>query len=64
MQGTFPTGSKNYKGTTRGSAYSKMQEQNHFAMTKDEPVIVEITGYGPSGVTYVNPADDPENHKN
>jgi hypothetical protein len=38
-----------------------MAGQNHFAMTK-EPVIVEITGYGPSGVTYANPADAPKNH--
>ena len=44
-----------------GSIYSEVKNQNHFAMTGDEPVIVEITGYGPSGVTYVNPADDPPN---
>lgn len=42
-----------------GSIYSEIPDQNHFAMTRSEPVIVEITGYGPSGVTYVNPADDP-----
>src|SRR5580765_2356810 len=42
-----------------GSVYSEVEAQNHFAMTGDEPVIVEITGYGPSGVTYVNAADDP-----
>jgi len=46
-----------------GSIYSEVQHQNHFAMTKDEPVIAEITGYGPSGVTYVNPGDDPGNKK-
>ena len=44
-----------------GSIYSEVTNQNHFAMTGDEPVIVEITGYGPSGVTYVNAADDPGN---
>ena len=47
-----------------GSVYSEVEGQNHFAMTENEPVIVEITGYGPSGVTYVNPADDPQNQKN
>jgi len=47
-----------------GSIYSEVQGQNHFAMTGNEPVITEITGYGPSGVTYVNAADDPLNHKN
>jgi len=41
-----------------GSVYSEVAGQNHFAMTKG-PAIIEITGYGPSGVTYVNPADDP-----
>jgi hypothetical protein len=45
-----------------GSVYSEVAGQNHFAMTKG-PVIVEITGYGPSGVTYVNPLDDPEHAK-
>ena len=41
-----------------GSIYSEVAGQNHFAMTK-EPVIVSITGYGPSGVKYVNASDDP-----
>jgi hypothetical protein len=41
-----------------GSIYSEVAGQNHFAMTK-EPVIVEITGYGPSGVTYVDAKDTP-----
>lgn len=47
-----------------GSIYSEVENQNHFAMTGNEPVIVQITGYGPSGVTYVNPADDPQKQKN
>ncbi|GAO41762.1 cupin domain-containing protein [Flavihumibacter petaseus] len=47
-----------------GSVYSENPDQNHFAMTKKEPVIVEITGYGPSGVTYVNPSDDPATKNN
>jgi len=42
-----------------GSVYSEVAGQNHFAMTGKEPVIVEITGYGPSGVTYVDPKNDP-----
>ncbi len=46
-----------------GSIYSEVVGQNHFAMTGNKPVIVEITGYGPSGVTYVNSADDPQNQK-
>lgn len=46
-----------------GSIYSEVENQNHFAMTKGEPVIAEITGYGPSGVMYVNPQDDPQHKK-
>jgi quercetin dioxygenase-like cupin family protein len=42
-----------------GSIYSEVAAQNHFAMTGKEPVIVEITGFGPSGVTYVSSQDDP-----
>ena len=52
------------KKLPQGSIYSEVQRQNHFAMTGNEAVIVEITGYGPTGVTYLNPADDPQNHKN
>ncbi|PZR26501.1 MAG: hypothetical protein DI535_13905 [Citrobacter freundii] len=42
-----------------GSVYTEDKNINHFAMTGKEPVIVALTGYGPSGVMYVNPADDP-----
>lgn len=31
---------------------------NHFGWTKEE-VVVQLSGTGPWGVTYVNPADDP-----
>jgi quercetin dioxygenase-like cupin family protein len=53
---------KQLKKLPAGSIYSEVAGQNHFAMTGTEPVIVEITGYGPSGVTYVNLKDDPS-HK-
>lgn len=43
-----------------GSIYTEVAGQNHFAMTGKKPVVVEITGYGPSGVTYMNPLDDPQ----
>jgi hypothetical protein len=43
-----------------GGIYTEVENQNHFAMTGKDPVVVAITGYGPSGVTYVNPADDPQ----
>lgn len=50
------------KALPAGSIYSEVAGQNHFAMTGKEPVIVEITGFGPSGVTYVDAKDDPS-HK-
>jgi hypothetical protein len=46
-----------------GSVYTEDKDINHFAMTGKEPVIVALTGYGPSGVTYVNPGDDPSGKK-
>ena len=49
----------NLKTLPAGSIYSEVAGQNHFAMTGKDPVIVEITGFGPSGVTYVDPKNDP-----
>lgn len=43
-----------------GSIYTEVEDQNHFAMTDKDAVVVQITGYGPTGVTYVNAADDPQ----
>ena len=34
-----------------------------FAGTKDREAIVECTAIGPTGTTFVNPADDPRNQK-
>jgi quercetin dioxygenase-like cupin family protein len=42
-----------------GSFYTEPPNANHFAMTKDEPVTIYVTGMGPTGTTYVNPAHDP-----
>ena len=52
------------KKLSAGSIYTEVEGQNHFAMTHETPVVVEITGYGPSGVTYVNTANDPKKSKN
>ncbi|MBE9466484.1 cupin domain-containing protein [Dyadobacter subterraneus] len=46
-----------------GSVYSEGPGVNHFAQTGDTKVIVSITGYGPTGTTYVNAADDPTKKK-
>jgi hypothetical protein len=42
-----------------GSVYSEPGGGNHFARTGAEPVLVEISGVGPTDTRYVNPADAP-----
>ena len=42
-----------------GSIYSEPAGVNHFARTDDAPSIVEISGFGPTDTTYVDPANDP-----
>ena len=42
-----------------GSVYTEPPNANHFAMTRGEGVTIQITGTGPSGTAYVNPAHDP-----
>jgi len=42
-----------------GSFYTEPPGSNHFGMTKDEAVVLQITGMGPTSTTYVNPEDDP-----
>jgi hypothetical protein len=46
-----------------GSVYSEPGGLNHFARTAEVPVIVHISGFGPTDTHYFNPADDPENQK-
>jgi uncharacterized RmlC-like cupin family protein len=47
------------KALPAGSFYTEPAGAAHFAMTKDEPVEIVITGYGPSDTQYVDPANDP-----
>ena len=42
-----------------GSVYSEPAGGNHFAQTGSEPVLVQISGYGPTDTHYVNPANEP-----
>jgi len=35
-----------------GSFYTEPPSDPHFAETRDTPVILQITGYGPTGTTY------------
>lgn len=37
-------------------------KSHHFAFTHD-PVLIQLHGMGPWGITYVNPQDDPRNLK-
>lgn len=47
------------KALPPGSFYTEPPGQNHFAETADEPVVVQITGFGPSSTEYVDKAQDP-----
>jgi quercetin dioxygenase-like cupin family protein len=51
------------KALPPGSNYTEPAGTIHFAGTKDEKAIVECTAVGPTGTTFVNPADDPRNKK-
>ena len=46
-----------------GSFYTEPPHMNHFAMTRGDGVTIQITGTGPSGTTYVDPANDPARQK-
>jgi len=49
------------KALPPGSHYTEPAGMNHFAETRDETVIAACTAIGPTGTTFVNPADDPRN---
>jgi quercetin dioxygenase-like cupin family protein len=42
-----------------GSVYTEPANEPHFAMTDNEPVVVMLTGTGPTDTVYENPANDP-----
>lgn len=47
------------KALPPGSFYTEPAARNHFAETGDDPVVVQITGYGPSSTDYVERDLDP-----
>src|SRR6266403_1261117 len=49
----------NLKALPAGSFYTEPPSRNHFAATGDEPVVVQITGFGPSSTEYVDATQDP-----
>lgn len=54
---------KSLKTLPMGSVYSEPGGVNHFARTSQGPVVVQISGFGPTDTRYFNPIDDPENRK-
>jgi hypothetical protein len=42
-----------------GSFYTEPGGVAHFAQTRAEPVVVYITGFGPTNTVYLNAANDP-----
>jgi quercetin dioxygenase-like cupin family protein len=62
----FGYGSSALDGETRalppGSYYTEPADRAHFAMTRDEPAVVYITGYGPTDTRYVEAGADPRDH--
>lgn len=49
------------KALPPGSFYTEPPGEAHFAETGDEPVVVQITGYGPSSTDYLDRQSDPRN---
>jgi quercetin dioxygenase-like cupin family protein len=41
------------KALPAGSYYTESPHRWHFAETRDEPVVVQITGFGPSGTEFI-----------
>ncbi len=50
---------KSLKTLPPGSVYSEPAGRTHFAQTSAEPVIVEISGYGPTDTRYFDASNDP-----
>src|SRR3981081_3188057 len=48
---------KSLKTLPPGSVYSEPGGGNHFARTDTDPVIVELSGYGPTDTHYFDPKD-------
>jgi quercetin dioxygenase-like cupin family protein len=51
------------KALPPGSNYTEPAGAIHFAGTREQEALVECTAVGPTGTTFVNPADDPRNKK-
>jgi hypothetical protein len=47
------------KALPPGSFYTEPANVTHFSLTKDEAVVVQISGSGPSATRFVDPAHAP-----
>ena len=54
---------KSLKRLPPGSVYSEPGRQNHFARTGADPVVVQISGYGPTDTHYFDAANDPRSRE-
>ena len=54
---------RSLKTLSAGSVYSEPGGVDHFAQTGAEPVVVQISGYGPTDTHYFDPENDPANQK-
>jgi quercetin dioxygenase-like cupin family protein len=54
---------KSLKTLPPGSLYSEPGGDNHFAQTDADPVIVEISGYGPTDTNYFEAKNDPKSRQ-
>ena len=55
---------KSLKTLPPGGVYSEPAGDNHFAQTDVDPVIVEISGYGPTDTHYFEVKNDPKAKEN
>jgi quercetin dioxygenase-like cupin family protein len=51
------------KAMPPGSFWTEPANVNHFLVTRNEPITFQVTGNGPSGTKFVDPALDPRNKK-
>lgn len=48
------------KALPAGSFYTEPPGRDHFAETRGEAVVLQVTGMGPTGTTYVDKANQPK----
>ena len=54
---------KALKTLPQGSVYSEPGGVDHFARTTEGPVVVHISGFGPTDTRYFDPANDPDRRR-